>query len=338
MSTEYCKISLKKLSGNEKPAGYHTGQFKSLFGSTKVTPELPFSRSEFFQSSKQKAQGMSISGVQQKLSLKVNDRHELEATSEGGEFILKPSPEEYPFAAENEHAAMQVSRLLGIDTAPCGLVSFQGGELVYITRRFDRSKDGTKQHQEDLMQCFDLESDSKYGKTYEEAGKLLNEVTNGKQAVTLDFVRRVILAYALGNDDLHLKNFSVQRLPDNTSLYYDRLTPNYDVLFCDAFRTDDSGMGLLALGLLHDTEDGDEDFTDLYNHYGYYTGYDFLVLGSRLGLKEKPIRTFLTKLKSKERQIIELISHSHMPDAMKNRASDLVKARIQALQITERVD
>ena len=107
------------------------------------------------------------------------------------------------------------------------------------------------------------------------------------------------------NDDLHLKNFSVQRLPDNTSPYYDKLTPNYDCLFCDAFNDEEKGMGLLALGLLHDAEDDGEYFTDMYSHYGYYTGYDFLELGRRLGLQEKPIRTFITKLKTNQKKITD---------------------------------
>jgi serine/threonine-protein kinase HipA len=338
MSTEYCKISLKKLTGQQSKPGYDNSAFKALFGSTRVNPYLPFSRSEFFQSSKQNTRGMSISGVQQKLSMQENEQHELVATAEGGKYTLKPSPETYPHAAENEHAAMLVSRLMGIETAQCGLVTFGGGELVYITRRFDRLEDGNKLHQEDLMQCFDLPSDNKYDKTYEEAGKLISEVTNGKQAVVLDFVRRVILAYVTGNDDLHLKNFSVQRLAGNTSHFYDKLTPNYDCLFCDAFRTDDKGMGLLALGLLHDQEDGDEEFTDMYNHYGDYTGYDFLELGRRLGLQEKPIRTFIAKLKTSQSKITSLIDRSYMPDPMKARASKLVESRIRAMQIVEAVD
>lgn len=338
MSTEYCKISLKKLTRKQSKPGYDNTEFKALFGSIKVNPCLPFSRSEFFQSSKQNTQGMSISGVQQKLSLKEDEQHELVATAEGGNYILKPSPETYPYAAENEHAAMAVSRLMGLDTALCGLVTFEGGELVYITKRFDRLEDGNKLNQEDLMQCFDLPSDNKYDKTYEEAGKLITEVTNGKQAVVLDFVRRVILAYVTGNDDLHLKNISVQRLTGNTSRFYDKLTPNYDCLFCDAFRTDDKGVGTLALGLLHDQEDGDEEFTEMYTHYGYYTGYDFLELGRRLGLPEKPIRTFIAKLKTSQSRITDMIDHSYMPDAMKSRASHLVESRIRAMQIIEAND
>lgn len=337
MDNEYCKISLKKLTGKQSKPGYHNAEFKTLFGSTKVNPHLAFSRSKFFQSSKQNIQGMSISGVQQKLSLKVNEKHELVATAEDGVYILKPSPEAYSYAAENEHVAMQVSQLMGIETALCGLVNFDGGELVYITKRFDRLDDGSKLHQEDLMQCFNLPSDDKYSKTYEEAGKLIFDITNGKQALVLDFVRRVMLAYVIGNDDLHLKNISVQRLSDNTSHFYDKLSPNYDCLFCDAFRTDDTGVGLLALGLLHDQEDGDEEFTDMYNHYGYYTGFDFLELGRRLDLQEKPIRTFIGKLKSSQRKVVELISHSYMPDNMKTRAIKLVESRIQAMQVIETI-
>ncbi len=335
MNASYCKISLQKLTEKQSETGYRNSDFKALFGSTRVKPYLPFSRSKFFQSSGQHIQGMSISGVQQKLSLKKNDQHELVATADGGEYILKPSPESYPCASENEHAAMQVSRLMGIETAQCGLIAFEGGELAYITKRFDRSNNGIKLHQEDLMQCLDLPSEYKYSKTYEEAGKLIDKVTNGKQAAVLDLVCRVILAYVTGNDDLHLKNISVQRLPDNTSHYYDKLTPNYDCLFCDAFQAGDTGMDPLALGLLHDSEDGGEYFTGMHDRYGYYTGYDFLELGRRLELQQKPIHTFINKLTDKQQQIIDLINRSYMPDEMKERAIKLLKSRIQAMLIVE---
>ena len=351
--TNYCKISLKKLRGQQVREGYHNAAFKNVFGSTKVNSCLPFSRAEFFQSSRQHIQGMSISGVQQKLSLKESEQHTLIAVAEGGEYILKPSPESYPYAAENEHAAMQVSQLLGIDTARCGLVSFDGGELAYITKRFDRGDGGAKLHQEDLVQCFDLPSDDKYSLTYEEAGKRIQEVTGGKQAAVLDFVRRVMLAYMMGNDDLHLKNFSVQRLAGNTGHHYDKLTPNYDCLFCDAFKTaaeETTGMGLLALGLLLDKDgdglfheksdeavdkESDEYFSERFTYYGYYTGYDFLELGRRLSLPEKPVRSFINKLNSHQKKITDLIAHSFMPEAMKVSATATVNVRIKALQVTD---
>lgn len=334
MST-YCKISLNKLTNKEVETGYKQTALRSLFGRTSVSPHLPFNRSEFFQSSRQHSQGMSISGVQQKLSLKENEHHELIPTATGGKYMLKPSPEAFPNAAENEHIAMRLSMLLGIETALCGLVDFADGELAYITRRFDRLDDGSKLHQEDLLQCFNIPSDDKYDKTYEEAGKLVLEVTGGKKAVALDFLRRVIFAYLVGNDDLHLKNFSVQRLEGNTGHYYDKLTPNYDCLFCNAFNTNDTekGLGQLALGLLFDPEEGDEQFSEAQQYYGYYTGIDFIELGARLGIPEKPIQKFIDQLHSKKDDMLNLIQHSFMPEMMKKRASTLLESRLRALGI-----
>jgi len=335
----YCKISLKKITGKPSKPGYNNGELKKLFGSTKIKPDLVFSRSEFFQQTKTKVQGMSISGVQQKLSLRINDRHELEATTEGGEYILKPSPEAYPFAAENEHAAMLIHQLVGIETALCGLVDFKGGEKAYITKRFDKLPDGSKQHQEDLLQCFDLPSKDKYSKTYEEAGLLLNDVTSGKQAVTLEFVKRIIMAYVIGNDDMHLKNVSVQRMPNNKAIYYDKLTPSYDNLIVKALTsTNQSSIGFLALGLLHDKADGDEEFTASYDYFGYYTGVDFIELAKRLGLKEKPVRKFIAKLAADVNKATELVKQSFMPTEMKACAQEIIESRINALQKTDYIE
>ena len=343
----YCKISLKKITGKPSKPGYNNGELKKLFGSTKIKPNLVFSRSEFFQQTKIKVQGMSISGVQQKLSLKVNARYELEATTEGGEYILKPSPEAYPFAAENEHAAMLIHQLVGIETALCGLVDFKSEEKdgekskekAYITKRFDKLSDGSKQHQEDLLQCFDLPSKDKYSKTYEEAGLLLNDVTSGKQAVTLEFVKRIIMAYVIGNDDMHLKNISVQRMPNNKTIFYDKLTPSYDNLIIEALSsTNKSSIGFLALGLLHDKEDGDEEFTASYDYFGYYTGVDFIELAKRLGLKEKPVRKFIDKLAADVKKITELVNQSFMPTKMKACAQEIIEGRINALQKTDYVE
>jgi len=144
----YCRISLKPIKRNSKFPNYIDSEFRKLFQSLRVNPVLSFTRKEFFRESPSKSKGMSISGVQQKLSLKINSNKELEITPIGGEYILKPSPESFPNASENEHCAMSTSRLLGIETASCGLISFADGELVYITKRFDRKGD-VKIHQED---------------------------------------------------------------------------------------------------------------------------------------------------------------------------------------------
>ena len=287
---------------------------------------LALSRAEFKKDSVKFTKGMSISGVQQKLSLLINDENLLTPVTEKGEYILKPSPEEFPNAAENEHAAMVTSQILNISTARCGLVSFSEGELAYISKRFDRNKDGTKQHQEDLVQGFDMKSERKYEKSYEEAGRLIAEMTNGKKSVVLDFIHRVIHAYLIGNNDMHLKNISLQKKSDNTSKFYDKLTPNYDCLFTDAFENINID-GFLALDLLED------DFSEQYQYYGYYTGHDFIELGRRLNIPEKSIKNLINKIKNKREPLIKAIENSYMPEKMRNKSVELINDRLRALLV-----
>ena len=81
----------------------------------------------------------------------------------------------------------------------------------------------------------------------------------------------------------------------------------------------------LALDLL------EGDFSEHYQHYGYYTGHDFIELAKRLEIPEKPIKKFIVKIQSKKSDLLELIKHSYMPDGMKAKANALIEARLKAL-------
>lgn len=326
---EYCRISLKPIKTESKYPGYLDSEFRQLFQSLRVNPLLSFSRKEFFQQSPLKSKGMSISGLQQKLSVKIDSNKELKITDTDGEYILKPSPETCPHASENEHCAMLTSKLLGIDTALCGLVSFSDGELVYITKRFDRNN-GDRIHQEDLVQGFGMKSEDKYSHSYETAGKLINAMTNGKAFVVFDFFCRVVHAYLIGNDDMHLKNISLQKFSGNTGLYYDRMTPNYDCLFTTVFDSAPKS-DFLALDLLE--EEKNAIFSKAYEKYGFYTGNDFIILGSGLGLREKPITSFINTVIKKGPLLINLVNRSYMPEEMKEKAGSIISERVTALGI-----
>lgn len=321
-----CKISLRTVGKRSKYPDYLDSEFVGLFGSLRVNPTLSLTRAAFKRESIRYTTGLSISGVQQKLSIAINDKHQLEPVTTGGTYILKPSPEEFPYAAENEHTAMRTSALLGIPTADCGLVQFADEELTYITRRFDRLDDGQKLHQEDLVQGFGMPSDDKYKRSYEEAGQLILDMTNGRKAAVLDYLQRIIHAYLIGNDDMHLKNTSLQRSAGNTSPFYDYLAPNYDCLFANTFANRDP-IGFLALDLFHD------GFTDAYEEYGFYTGHDFLELAKRLGVPEKPVRTFIASIEKKIPDLSKTIADSYMPNDMKDAATALLTDRLHALKI-----
>jgi serine/threonine-protein kinase HipA len=323
--SEYCHISLKPLTGKETHPGYRDADYKRLFGSLKVKPVLPFTRAEFFQAGGWYTKGMSISGVQEKLPLGVR-AGELVPVDEGGLYILKPSPESYPHAAENEHAGMALSRLVGIETALCGLIPFKGGELAYVCRRFDRDAKGNKAPQEDLLQAAGLPSEDKYRLSYEEAGHIISKATNSKPAPVLDMIKRVMLAYVMGNDDLHLKNLSLRRAtPEAFYSHYDLLTPNYDVLFCDGFERP-AQDGFLALDLL-----ANDDFTESFERLGFYSLEDFLELGRRLKIPERAIENFASKLVSLEDKAAALIQNSFMPEPMRERAEVVLRERLNVM-------
>lgn len=322
-----CRVTLTTISSGS----FSKKVIKDFFEKSSPIDKLSFSRKEFFTEGIKYAQGMSISGVQQKLSLIINVNNDFEIVTIGGKYILKPSPESFPHAAENEQCAMAISRLVGIDTALSANIQFSDGEEAYITKRYDRLN-GQKLHQEDLAQAFNLQSEYKYQKSYEEALYLVREMSGRKLSVVKELFNRIVFAYLIGNDDMHLKNISLIKDLDNKSTKYDRLTPNYDQLLVHAFPNPPK-IGALALDLLKEEDEG--IFSKMYEKYGFYTGYDFYLLGDRAGLRKPVIKKIMDNYFEKEIEIINIIENSFMPSDMKNKAKSLVKDRIKALKILE---
>lgn len=321
--TEYCKISLAPLTGKERHPGYHDNAFRTLFGTTRVNPDLPYTHSNFVQEGAKATKGLSISGVQVKLSLAIQGR-ELKTVPTGGQFIVKPEPVGYEHAPANEHAAMLVSHFVGIRTASCGLLEFSDGEHVYITRRFDRDNDGSRIPLEDLASAAGLMAREKYNASYETLGKIALELCGKKMAVAMDFIKRVMLAYVIGNDDLHAKNFSLIRDPGSLSHDYKQLSPNYDVLFVSSFEGHDSGH-FLALDMF----EGDD--TEAFGYYGYFTGHDFITLGKSIGLSVRAVERVYNDIASALPAIERIIDRSFMPVTMKHEAAKVVKERLGAV-------
>lgn len=322
-----CRLTLNKI----KSGSFSKKAINDFFDGKNSIEKLNFSRSDFFTEAIKFAEGMSISGIQQKLPLIINDNNEFEIVTINGTYILKPSPELFPFAAENEQCAMSISRLVGIETALSANIRFSDGDEAYITKRYDRVN-GDKLHQENLAQAFNLKSDDKYKKSYEEALILSREMSGGKLSVVKELYNRIVLAYIIGNDDMHLKNISLIKNTDNRTHYYDKLTSNYDQLLVQAFPNPPK-IGFLALDLLKEENDG--IFTEKYNKYGFYTGCDFYILGERAGLRRPVIKKIFDNYYDKENNIIEIIKNSFMPIEMKEKAISLVKNRIKALKILD---
>jgi serine/threonine-protein kinase HipA len=95
---------------------------------------------------------MSISGIQVKLSLKLEqESQQLKVAAISGEYILRPQVYEWPNIPENEGLCVRIAFNLGIDVPLSILTRLKDGTWAYIVKRFDRVK-GVKRHQEGFCQ------------------------------------------------------------------------------------------------------------------------------------------------------------------------------------------
>ncbi|MCJ8311731.1 MAG: HipA domain-containing protein [Pseudomonadales bacterium] len=298
---------------------------------------LSFTREEFFQNKIRYAQGMSISGMQQKISLKyVNGNYE--PCNAEGEYILKPSQEGLRFSAENEYCAMLISQYYKIKTAECSLVKFKDStENAYITKRFDRDIHNIRIAQEDMNSIFNLSArdiNNKISKNYETVINKIIEVT-GRKPPAIELLKRIMFSYLISNSDLHLKNISVIY---NEKIGYS-LSPSYDLLMINSLLeyNENKEQTSMACGLLCDEENTDviedEYFTEHFEHYGFYTGHDFLELAKRLNINKKVVSTIVQDFYIKLSGAIEIIEQSLMPEQMKQQAINDIKTRMKVLQI-----
>jgi serine/threonine-protein kinase HipA len=208
-----CLYCYKLLDDNQ--VDYHPKCIKAFFG-TKHAPMLTYHLSEMEKLAKEVAeQSMTVPGVQPKLSLGWI-KTALENGQEGrltimnalqGNYILKPQNAGYPQMPEIEHLSMKLAGLFKIDIVPVNMIRLASGELCFITKRIDRKPDGSKSHMIDFLQILELED--KYKGTMENLGKTIGDLSVNTLLDKLRFFESTVFNYIIGNNDMHLKNYSM---------------------------------------------------------------------------------------------------------------------------------
>ena len=214
-----------QLCGNslESNRFLHKTCNQMLFG-TNYLPEIDLTLSEISIKAQQMTGKLSISGVQPKLSIKLNkETKQLEIVATGGEYILKPQTLTFPYIPQNENLCMTIASQLGINVPPHSLIKLKDNNWAYIVKRFDRIQEN-KIHQEDFWQI--LVKKDKYLGSHEEIGKKLIEISEIPGLDIQLFYARVVFNFIIGNGDAHLKNFSITY--DKTGQV--RLSPAYDIV------------------------------------------------------------------------------------------------------------
>lgn len=242
-----CLYCYKPLGEGE--VEYHWACARKIFESRTV-PVLPYTRANIKDLAREiVSASTTVTGVQAKLSLDISRSHSGEPqrfTIVGlwGRYILKPQTEMYPHLPENEDLTMHMAEVAGIKTVPHSLIRFADGELCYITRRVDRTKNGGKIAMEDMCQLSERLTEDKYKGSYERIAKLIRRYSAAPLLDVVNFWEVVLFSWLTGNADMHLKNFSLFRPADNYML-----TPAYDLLSTAlAMPEDDEDLALTLNG------------------------------------------------------------------------------------------
>ena len=283
----------------------------------RVPEVLPFTKADLrLPMIVRKGQRNSISGVQSKVLLSIVDG-EFAVVESGGDFILKPVPEDSlaRCAADipaNENLTMQIaSRLFGIRTAENKCVRFADGELAYLTRRFDR-RCGKPIRQEDLCQIAGRSEEThgesyKYDFSYEEMADVVRMACPAARVELPKVFRQIVFDYLFANGDAHLKNFSVfeSELGDYV------MTPAYDLLNTMLHYPGD--ITFMALSMFRD-----QDFmTPEFEALGYYSMPDFMALGRAYGVDEKAVVGIVGEYRDRLPQVEDMVDHSLLSEYAK---------------------
>lgn len=302
-----------------------------LWNGRKVSPYLTFDLPEFHRFRLERSDRISLSGVQDKISVKL-ERGTLVPTEKDGEYLLKPVPSmpglSFPHAIPaNEHLTMQLAaQIARIATPPNGLVFFPDGSPAYVVKRFDRDPaTGRKRAQEDFCQLSGRSHESlgrnfKYEGSYEELGRILERYCPSYTVEIEKLFLIILFNYAVGNGDAHFKNFSLVPTPLGDHV----LSPAYDLVNTRLHLPQESA---LALELLAD------DFeTESFKQNGFHGRADFRELARRFRIRPERAERLLERVAGLDTKAKTLLDDSLLPADAREEYRAILADRARALQ------
>lgn len=324
---DLCLSTLRPTKGRP----WSRAAVQNLWNGRKVSPILDFDLPEFHRFRREHSDRISISGVQDKVSVRL-DHGVLVPTEVDGEYILKPvpstlGPDCQDDVPTNEHLTMQLaSQVAGIAAPPNGLVFFRDGSPAYVVKRFDRDAEtGRKRPQEDFCQLSGRSREThgrnfKYAGSYEELGRVLERFCPSYAIEIEKLFRLIVFNYGVGNGDAHYKNFSMVPTPMGDSV----LSPAYDLMNTQLHLPAESR---LALDLFAD------DFeTESFRENGFYRRTDFRELAKRFRLRPDRAERILEQVASVRRKAAPLLDVSLLSEEARKRYGRILGDRARALR------
>ena len=282
-----------------------------------VPPELPYTEAQMAELALKVVQTqVTVTGVQAKLSLHLESpegkREPKRFTIVGlwGGYILKPPTRHFPQLPEVEDLTMHLARLASISVVPHSLIRLQSGSLAYITKRIDRVKTG-KLHMEDMCQLTERLTEDKYHGSHEQVAKAILKYSRNPGLDVINYFEQVLFSFLTGNADMHLKNFSLIKIPGTGHV----LSPAYD---------------LVATALVNPADKEDLALT-LNGNKKKITRNDFIAAFRTLNLDPKQQENILRKMMSAKAGWMDFIGISFLSDDFKERLMTIIEQRFKRI-------
>lgn len=323
-----CLSSLRPTKGQ----AWSRGAVQHLWNGRRASPILTFDLPEFHRFRLERSDRISLSGVQDKISVKL-DRGTLVPTETDGEYLLKPVPSTPGLSYQsdipaNEHLTMQLAaQIAGIATPPNGLVFFPDGSPAYVVKRFDRdAATGQKRSQEDFCQLSGRSREThgrnfKYEGSCEELGRVLERYCPSYAVEIEKLFLLIVFNYAAGNGDAHFKNFSLVPTPLGDHV----LSPAYDLVNTRLHLPQESALALELFA--------DEFETESFKQNGFHCRGDFRELAKRFRMKPDRAERLLDRVAGLDAKAESLLEASLLSSDAREAYRRILADRARALQI-----
>lgn len=299
----------------EDAVDFHEKCSLKFFG-TITPPAFPYALNQMDELAKNIIErSVAVPGVQPKLSMSLIKESKENIDSRltvvgalGRQYFLKPPSDKFKEMPENEHLSMRIAEAFRIRVVSSGLIRLSSGELSYITKRVDRSDTGEKIHMLDMFQI--TEAFDKYKSSMERVGKALHDYSSNTLLDKIFFFELAVFCFLTGNNDMHLKNFSMIESPSGWVL-----APAYDLLNVAIFLPEDTDEIALTI------EGKKKKLNRLH----------FEQLGKGLGLTNKQIHNVFKRMYIHKPLAVSWIDKSFLSDNMKDAYKNLIEKRYNQL-------
>ena len=307
-----CLFCYNNLEEGQKD--FHPQCARKFFG-TNEAPLLEYRHEELDELAEQVIRSQtSLTGVQPKLSLNLN-KHEgtsrLTIVGLWGDYIFKPQTAGYPELPENEDLTMHLASAAKIKAVPHSLIRLADGKLGYITKRIDRTKKGEKIDMEDMCQLTLHPTEYKYKGSYEQIAKAIMQHCDMPRLDLTNYMQVLLFCFVTGNNDMHLKNFSLYR-PSNSY----QLSPAYDLVN-------------VAIANPKDTE---ELALTLSGRKSKLQLKDFMSSAATMGLEPNVMLRLIDNMHKALPKWESLIQRSFLSDEMKDLYNQIITSRLNRLK------